>query len=93
MRGQKEQLSRIVAQNNQQLLERDGFLVDPAKPRALELQRIIRKMPAEEYESSFLKMTCHVLCANNNPFPRVRTLIGLGLNFCLRKTIQRYERG
>ena len=30
-------------------------------------------------------MTCHDICQTSNPMPRVRSLLGLGFNFCLRK--------
>ena len=82
---EEERTRAIITKNEERLRKRDGFLVDPSIPMELEVRRIIGEMTVAEFESRFIKMACHILCTQPNPMPRVKALLGLGLNFCVRK--------
>ena len=76
-----------TTKNEERLLKRDGFLADPSIPTALEVQRIIGTMTAAEYDGRLDNMACHVIGARDNQMPRVKSLLGLGFNFCLQKPV------
>ena len=44
-------------------------------------------MAAAEYNGRLEIMACHIIDACNNQMPRVKSLLGLGFNFCLQKTV------
>ena len=82
---EEEQALELLSRFKEHIFRRYSFIVDLSKPKTAESQRVISDMTVTEYQNSFSNMICHNICQTSNPMPRVRSLLGLGFNFCLRK--------
>ena len=81
---EKQALERLsIFKEN--IFRRYGFLADLSKPTTAEARQVIGEMTVTEYQNRFSNMTCPNICQTSNPMSRVRSLLGLGFNFCLQK--------
>lgn len=81
-------------------MELDGFLADSSKPLHINIKTALKQMNSTAYFSRPANMTCHNYCTSSTMPPGTRHLLGLGLNFCIKrdhpsnnykKTIDRFK--
>jgi hypothetical protein len=63
---------------------RFGFISEPQKPPSHNLAAVLLSLPLSSlFASRPTSMACHDLCEHRIPPPKLQSLLGLGLNFCL----------
>jgi len=76
-----------VSNFGERLSKQYGFIADPSLPRWQNVQNIIGDIKTTTINSAARNMTCHNLLVDYPTPVGVRSLLGLGLNYCIKNKL------
>ena len=76
----------FVGKFGERLKEQYGFLADPSKPLWYNVEKRFEEMDVAEYEARPRNMACHNLLVTNKLPAGTNSLLGLGLNYCIKSS-------
>ena len=75
---------QLVGNFGEILREQYGFLADPTLPLWQNVEKRIREMDLSEFKARPVNMSCHNLLRYNVIPKGTTSLLGLGLNYCIK---------
>lgn len=92
MRRDKRHMNRanqLVGKFGELVKRKYGFVADPTWPLWKNVERRIGEMSEEEFNMRPANMACHNLLRDGVPSPNgTKTLLGLGLNYCIKSPLR-----
>ena len=92
MRREKRHMNRanqLVGKFGELVKRKYGFVADPTWPLWKNVERRIGEMSEEEFNMRPANMACHNLLRDGIQLPNgTKTLLGLGLNYCIKSSLR-----